>query len=29
MTERLRALALWEARLAEVVEDRKPSGLRW
>lgn len=29
MSDRLRALELWEARLKEIVEDRKPSGLRW
>lgn len=29
MDERLRALELWEARLLEIVEDRKPAGLRW
>ena len=29
MAERLRALELWEARILEIVEDRKPSGLRW
>jgi integrase len=27
--ERLRALALWETRLIEIVEDRKATGLRW
>lgn len=27
--ERLRALALWEARLLEIVEERKPANLRW
>ncbi len=29
MSDRLRALELWEARLQEIVEDRKPAGLRW
>ena len=29
MAGRLRALELWEARLTEIVDDRKPSGLRW
>ncbi len=29
LPERLRALELWEARLIEIVEDRKPARLRW
>jgi integrase len=29
MGDRLKALELWETRLVEIVEDRKPSGLRW
>jgi integrase len=29
LPERLRALELWEARLLEIVNDRKPAGLRW
>jgi len=29
LPERLRALELWEARLLEIVHDRKASGLRW
>jgi len=29
LPERLRALALWEARLLEIVEGRKPATLRW
>jgi integrase len=29
MGERLKALELWETRLAEIVEGRQPSGLRW
>ena len=29
MTDRLRALELWETRLREIVDDRKPSGARW
>ncbi len=29
LPERLRALQLWEARLLEIVEARKPANLRW
>lgn len=29
MADRLRALELWEMRLAEIVEDRKATGLKW
>jgi integrase len=29
LPERLRALQLWEARLLEIVEERKPANLRW
>ncbi len=29
MPERLRALQLWETRLLEIVEDRRPAGQRW
>ena len=29
MQEKRRALELWEKRLLEIVEGRKPSGLRW
>jgi integrase len=29
LPERLRALELWEARMLEIVHDRKASGLRW
>ncbi|MDX2288422.1 MAG: hypothetical protein NW217_06330 [Hyphomicrobiaceae bacterium] len=29
LPERLRALALWEARLLEITEERKPAALRW
>lgn len=29
LPERLRALELWETRLVEIVEDRKPASLRW
>lgn len=29
LPERLRALELWEARLIEIVEDKKPAKLRW
>ena len=29
MDEKRRALELWEKRLLEIVEGRKPSGLRW
>ena len=27
--EKKRALELWEARLQEIIEDRKSSGARW
>jgi integrase len=29
LPEKRRALELWEKRLLEIIEDRKPSGLRW
>lgn len=29
LPERLRALQLWEARLLEIVNDKKPAGHRW